>query len=88
MICALRDLVSGVVVPGLTAESAWITWYPNSVLTGLETSFVGSRNAVVSNAATVWPLVIVSLPPLSYDPGSCEYFFASAAKSPPALISA
>ena len=38
------------------------------------------------DGATVCPRMIVSLPPLSFEPGSVEYFFARAAKSPPALI--
>ena len=38
-----------------------------------------------SNSGTSLPLVAVNLPPLSFEPGSCEYFFASAAKSAPAL---
>ena len=34
-------------------------------------------NATLSNSGTVWPFVTVSLPQLSFELGSCEYFFAS-----------
>ena len=42
-----------------------------------------SENAALSNGATVWPRGTVSLPPLSFEPGSSEYSFASVAKSAP-----
>ena len=58
-------------------------WKPNCVLTGSEISFFFSANAILSNSGTVWPFEIVSLPPFAFEPVSSEYFFASAAKSPP-----
>ena len=73
-------LSSGVVVGGLTAESAWITCHPYCVCTGRDSSPFFSENAVLSNGATVWPRTIVSLPPFAAELGSFEYFFASFAK--------
>src|SRR5205823_2937243 len=75
--------VNGVFFAGLTAESAWITCQPYCVCTGFESSFVFSENATLSNGGTVCPFEIVSFPPWLFEPGSCEYFFASAAKSAP-----
>ncbi len=56
---------------------------PYCVCTGGEVSFVFSENATLSNCGTVWPFVIVSLPPIFAEPGSFEYFFASTAKLAP-----
>ena len=58
---------------------------PYVVCTGADSSFVLSENATLSNGATVCPFEIVSFPPCAAEPGSFEYFFASAAKSPPPL---
>ena len=58
---------------------------PYCVCTGAEMSPVFSENAILSNGATVWPFVIVSLPPCFAEPGSFEYFFASVAKSAPSF---
>ncbi len=56
---------------------------PYWVLIGVEIAFVGRVKAAWSNAGTVWPFETVSLPPAFFEPGSCEYFFASAAKVAP-----
>ena len=71
----------GVTEPALTAASGWIRWYPNSVLTGGESSFVSSMNAALSNGATVWPRETVSLPPWSFEPGRASSPSRAAAKS-------
>ena len=76
---------NGVTDPGLTSASGWIRWKPNSVLIGAESSLVFSEKAALSKGATVCPRVTVSLPPWSFEPGSSDDFFASAAKfAPPA----
>ena len=58
---------------------------PYWVLIGVETAFVGSVKAAWSNAGTVWPFETVSFPPTFFEPGSCEYFFASWVKVAPLL---
>ncbi len=79
---------SGVVFAGVIAASGWITNQPYcDVLTGFRSTpvlAVGAKTAA-SNSATSLPLVAVNLPPLSFEPGSCEYCFASAAKLAPSL---
>src|SRR5438093_2108787 len=74
---------SGVCFAGFTAESAWMMCQPYVVCTGGDVWPVLSENATLSNGATVWPFVIVSLPPFGAEPGSFEYFFASVAKLAP-----
>jgi hypothetical protein len=65
--------------------SVWMMWYPNADFTSPDVcpgfsaiaafAYAGSRLAVG---------ISTSSPPLSFVPGSSEYFFASAAKFPPA----
>jgi hypothetical protein len=56
-------------------------------LTGWESSLVFRENAALSNGATVWPRLTVSLPPWSFDPGSSEFALARTAKSAPPFSS-
>ena len=75
----------------LTGPSAWMTCQPSFVCTGFEISFVFSAKATFSNCGSVLMqptdcfLQIVYLPPVAFDPGSCEYFVTSFAKSAPFL---
>src|SRR5579863_5600205 len=83
MLCL--TLASGVTFAGFTSESAWMMCQPYCVCTGGDVAPVLSENATLSNAATVWPCVIVSLPPTFAELGSFEYCFASLPKSAPPL---
>ena len=56
---------------------------PYCVWIGVEIDFVGSVKAAWSKGGTVCPFEIVSLPPTFFEPGSSEYFFASAANVAP-----
>src|SRR5579862_7333982 len=79
---------SGVVFAGLTAASGSIRNQPYClVFTGFRSTPVLAvgANTALSNSVTSFPCVAVYLPPLSLEPGSFEYFFASFAKSAPAL---
>ena len=79
---------SGVVFVGVMSASGLITNQPYcEVFTGLITTpvFAFGLNTAASNSGTSDPWFAVNLPPVFFEPGSCEYFFASAAKSPPAL---
>ena len=53
-----RTLDSGVVVPGVTSDVAWMISQPLCVRTGAEIAFVFSEKATRSNAGSVWPCVM------------------------------
>ena len=56
-------------------------------MTGSEILFVASANATLSNADTVCPREIVSLPPVLFEPVSWVYFVTSAGKFDPFGVS-
>ena len=56
-------------------------------MTGSEILFVASANATLSNADTVWPREIVSLPPVALRARVLVYFFTSAGKFDPFGVS-
>ena len=73
---------SGVVERGLTLPTGSMMNQPYWALcTGAWITFVFCANTTLSNSGTVWPFETVSLPQLFFEPGSCEYFFASCTTS-------
>ena len=73
-----RPCASGVTELGLIPEVGSITNQPYCALwIGACTLLVGAEKRILSNSATVWPLVKLPFPQLNFEAGSREYFFAS-----------
>src|SRR6185312_2503959 len=86
--CCLIDSLTcanGVDWRGLAFWSAWMMCQPYLLRTGFDSCPVRSANATFSNCGTNEPRVSVSCPPLAFELGSIEYFFARAAKLAPAF---
>jgi hypothetical protein len=84
MICCLTS-ANGWVLAASIGPSALMMWQPNCDLTGgsvMSPVFLSAKAALRKSASQFSSLVIVYSPPVSFEPGSAEYFLTSAFQSP------